>query len=890
MRLSFCLIITLSAFNVAQGQQLPGTAPLDMKGDLAAQMVDGMHKYLDKAIDKSVEGRKKYWKPVFSSMEAYVKSIEPNRERLKKLIGLVDSRVPMTGIEYVATTDQPALVAETKKFKVYAVRWPVLKGMDAEGLLLEPTGKVKACVVAIPDADQTPEQVAGLVRDKDDPKGLKAFGQRLAEHGCRVLIPTLIDRKDTWSNNPAVGRVTNQPHREFVWRMAYEMGRHIIGYEVQKVLAGVDWFAQKKVHPPIGVIGYGEGGLIALYSGAVDTRIKAVGVSGYFDQRDQLWKEPIYRSVWGLLQEFGDAEIGRLIFPRNLSLENHPGPQISGPSPAKPGKGGAAPGGTLHFGEEGKGQILEFKRLNEILPTEIKVGRNVTLTDSRKSPLHSEKWLNEFFGALFHGDADNIGSPTEQPTDQRQNFDSTPRFKAQFDQAVHFTQDLLPGAVKQRDKFWSKMDTSALDRYTESTKAYRDYFHDEIIGKLPPPTKPMNPKTRLIYNTPKWKGYEVVLDLYDDVFCYGILLVPNDIKPGEKRPVVVCQHGLEGKPTDICDPKKKTVYNSFGAQLADRGFIVFAPQAPYIGGNHFRQLVRKGHPLKISLYSFIVAQHERILDWLVTLDFVDPQRIAFYGLSYGGKVAMRIGALITRYCAIICSGDFNEWIWKNITLLWQNSYMFTGEYDMYEFDLANTYNYAEMARLIAPRPFMVERGHHDGVGLDEWVAHEYARVRYIYGVLKIPQKTEIEFFLGGHEIHGQGTFAFLHKHLNWPALAKSNLSPKTAEGKRYAGPGYQMGRALPHRGFALGYGQDLHGADARHCGRENHAVQGPGTGLRHGHQQHLAGATGLRRDGAGYFAGCDSTGPRHCLESGSPLPGRRRAGPAQDRGSLCLLI
>ena len=25
---------------------------------------------------------------------------------------------------------------------------------------------------------------------------------------------------------------------------------------------------------------------------------------------------------------------------------------------------------------------------------------------------------------------------------------------------------------------------------------------------------------------------------------------------------------------------------------------------------------------------------------------------------------------------------------------------------------------------IAPRPFMVERGHDDGVGLDEWVAFE----------------------------------------------------------------------------------------------------------------------------------------------------------------------
>ena len=60
------------------------------------------------------------------------------------------------------------------------------------------------------------------------------------------------------------------------------------------------------------------------------------------------------------------------------------------------------------------------------------------------------------------------------------------------------------------------------------------------------------------------------------------------------------------------------------------------------------------------------------------------------------------------------------------------SYMFSGEYEMYEFSLGNSFNYAEMASLIAPRPFMVERGHDDRVGIDEWIAYEYAKVRRLY--------------------------------------------------------------------------------------------------------------------------------------------------------------
>ena len=120
------------------------------------------------------------------------------------------------------------------------------------------------------------------------------------------------------------------------------------------------------------------------------------------------------------------------------------------------------------------------------------------------------------------------------------------------------------------------------------------------------------------------------------------------------------------------------------------------------------------------------------LDWLSTLPNVDGDRIAFYGLSYGGKTAMRVPAILPKYCLSICSADFNEWVGKNVSVDFHGSYMYTIEYDMYEFDLGHTFNYAEMAYLIAPRPFMVERGHDDGVGIDEMVAYEYAKIRYLY--------------------------------------------------------------------------------------------------------------------------------------------------------------
>ena len=74
-----------------------------------------------------------------------------------------------------------------------------------------------------------------------------------------------------------------------------------------------------------------------------------------------------------------------------------------------------------------------------------------------------------------------------------------------------------------------------------------------------------------------------------------------------------------------------------------------------------------------------------------------------------------------------------------------------------------------MAALIAPRPFMVERGHFDTVGVDRSVGLEFAKVRRLYAAeLGIPDRCAIDWFVGGHEIHGRGTFEFLHRHLDWP--------------------------------------------------------------------------------------------------------------------------
>jgi hypothetical protein len=344
------------------------------------------------------------------------------------------------------------------------------------------------------------------------------------------------------------------------------------------------------------------------------------------------------------------------------------------------------------------------------------------------------------------------------------------RQQRQIDEIIRDTQQLLAESPYVRQKFLKKLtDCKTVEEYELVAEEYREIFAKDVIGQFDYPLLEAKPRSRKSYETEKWIGYEVVLNVFPDVFAYGILCLPKDIKPGERRPVVVCQHGLEGRSQDVIGEQKQNVYEAFAGKLADRGFITFAPQNIYIGKDNFRTLQRKANPLGKTLFSIMVPQHQQICNWLKSLPQVDGDRIAFYGLSYGGKSAMRIPPLVKDYCLSICSADFNDWVDKCASTRAPYSYVWTGEYEIFEFDLGSTFNYAEMAALIAPRPFMVERGHFDGVGVDDRVAAEYAKVQRIYAVqLKLPDRCQIEYFVGPHKINGVGTYDFLHKHLNWP--------------------------------------------------------------------------------------------------------------------------
>src|SRR6185369_14092054 len=109
---NLALLTLLSAVTWASGaqnQQLPGTAPLTIQGDIASNLVAGADQFLLGKIHESAAGRAQFWHRDFSSWQAYERSLVTNRQRLAQILGARDQRINPVELELVTTPSRAAV-------------------------------------------------------------------------------------------------------------------------------------------------------------------------------------------------------------------------------------------------------------------------------------------------------------------------------------------------------------------------------------------------------------------------------------------------------------------------------------------------------------------------------------------------------------------------------------------------------------------------------------------------------------------------------------------------------------------------------------------------------------------------------------------------------------
>lgn len=715
-------------------------------------VIDGVRLYHEDRIKKVAQHRRARWSEIIQDESNILEFTETSRDKLRKILGAVDNReqVSLTAIE---------LVSETDKYSIKSIKWTVLKEIlqakplqdwpkldvptkiMGEGLLLEPNYESKGFVIAIPDADQSPESLVGLNNEinLDSP-----LARKLVENGYTVIVPTIANRSNKWS------RGTNKSSRTWIYSQAFDLGRTVAGYEVQKIEALIDWiYTQQKENLKVGLAGYGEGGLLALYTAALDTRVDATLISGYFAPREEVWKEPIYRNMWGFVSEFGDAEIASLISPRHLVVEysNVPlydenindGTKIEPPAQL-----------FTHTYEEVK---QEFDRISSLTKT----SNRELISGDNNTPVSfgSQKALNSLMKLL--GNTHEILEPSDKlPIDYRKDFNSSDRMGRMVEQMVGHTQMLLRNSEYSRRDF--------IKSYSDKEEL-RTYFKSEMIGWTHDDLLPINPRTRLIEEHTDYRCYEVLIDVLPNIVMWGVLTIPTDIKETDKRPTIVMQHGRGGNPYTALDENNS--YYGIGRRLAKDGFVVYTPFGNWTGETRFRWIDRIAKPAKNTIWSTIGKQHQQLFRWFQTLPFVDSDKIGIYGKSIGGQAASLIASMLPEYALSINCAYFNDGARKVSSIYFPTSFVYHVDSEMPMWNRANTMEYAEMANyLIFPRPFMVEHGKQDGIAPPGWVEYEYNKVHKFYNEHNKGDKTDIHLHDGGHIINGVKTIPFLKKHLN----------------------------------------------------------------------------------------------------------------------------
>ncbi len=137
--------------------------------------------------------------------------------------------------------------------------------------------------------------------------------------------------------------------------------------------------------------------------------------------------------------------------------------------------------------------------------------------------------------------------------------------------------------------------------------------------------------------------------------CPSTLMLPKNLDKSRKHPAIVWIHGSGSDQNFLgWHPGSYRMYYSVSQYLVQQGYIVLTPD--YRGSSGYSRDWATGVHMGLGVSD--AADVASGADYLKTLDYVDPDRIGVWGLSYGGYLtlqAMNADPLLWR-CGINVAG------------------------------------------------------------------------------------------------------------------------------------------------------------------------------------------------------------------------------------------
>lgn len=247
-----------------------------------------------------------------------------------------------------------------------------------------------------------------------------------------------------------------------------------------------------------------------------------------------------------------------------------------------------------------------------------------------------------------------------------------------------------------------------------------------------------------------------------------------------RAPAIMAWHGhgygskeISGLlPDGTIDEAESGIHQHYALKLARKGAVVIAPEVVGFGERRLENDAAKdprknsscqalaGRLLLVgkTLPGLRVREARRAVDYALTRNDVDPDRIGCIGFSGGGLIAAFSAAEDERIRAAVVCGFTNTFRGA--------IYSINHCIDNYVPSMMEFADLPEWMGLIAPRALFVESGENDPLFPQMTVREAERMLRSIYMEEGVPEQFEADIFPGKHEVSGRKSFDWLIRQLS----------------------------------------------------------------------------------------------------------------------------
>ncbi len=296
---------------------------------------------------------------------------------------------------------------------------------------------------------------------------------------------------------------------------------------------------------------------------------------------------------------------------------------------------------------------------------------------------------------------------------------------------------------------------------------------DDMIGPFPEKT-PLNPKTTGVLEKDGYHVEKILFESSPGYYVTSALFVPEGLRG--KAPAVLFCVGHSAAAF------RRPLYQHVVLNLVKKGFVVLAVE-PIGQGERLQYFDPESGESLIGgstlEHSYPAAQYFiagnavatrfiwdgiRCIDYLLTRDEVDPDRIGCHGLSGGGTQSSYIAAFDERVKAVAPAGFIT-----NLTRLFESVGPQDGEQNMY-LDIASGIDHADILAVRAPKPALIVATTRDFFSI-QGSRETYDELVGTYSALGERGNiaiTEDDYGHGYTKKNREAVYAFFQKHLDLP--------------------------------------------------------------------------------------------------------------------------